>query len=84
MINIGEISKPSVEPKSASSSDKEARAKKVDTMSPIDATRKVKASTRREEKSKAKKELVEDKIDEAEEYDEKGKRVKPHHIDLKA
>ncbi len=58
MINIGEISKPSV-PAKTSGTNK--RAKKVQGSSPIDATRKVNSSTRDDHSRQAKEQKAQHK-----------------------
>lgn len=85
MINIGEISKPSVEKPSKGSSVSQKRAEKVDGLSPIDATRQVKAATR--DAKKKKKSEPHDEQSEALDsgaYDESGRTKSQPQIDLKA
>ena len=87
MINIGEISKPSVPPKTGSTNK---RAKKIESTEPIDATRKVNATTRDDQSKQAKqqkekKPTVEEAIKQTKSDnvdDSRNKDNKIKHIDI--
>ena len=96
MVNIADISKPSVETKSGVKTSQVRSAKKIEQPEEIDATRKTESSTRqaREPKDKLKKakkqtvekETIEDTPESQDDtvYDSKGEsKQSGRHIDLK-
>ncbi|MCW8876342.1 MAG: hypothetical protein OQJ89_00675 [Kangiellaceae bacterium] len=91
MVNIADISKPSVETKGGVKTSEVRSAKKIEQTEEIDATRKTESSTRKqgkpkEQPEKIKKRAVENTQEDQEDtvYDSKGENKQSgRHIDLK-